>query len=91
MTESLDLNIGNISFVTLIASFTTSGMISLGKIPNPMTNKIEADLEHAKYAIDMLVMLQEKTKGNLSADEDKVLKNAIGDLQVNFLHEKSKV
>ena len=90
MSEQLNINVENIEFLTLIASFTTSGMISLGKIPSPVTNKIERSLEQAKHSIDILEMLREKTKGNLTPDEDKVLKNAIADLQINFIHEQAK-
>lgn len=89
MTEDLKLDVENINFLTLIASFTTSGMIGLGKIPNPMTNQIEKSLEQAKSAIDMLMMLKEKTKGNLTDQEERALTNSIADLQINYLQEKN--
>lgn len=84
----MNINVESIEFLTLIASFTTSGMVGLGKIPNPMTNEIEKNLDQAKYSIDMLVMIKEKTKGNLSVEEDRALSNAIADLQINYLQEK---
>ena len=90
MDNKLDINVENVEFLTLIASFTTSGMIGLGKIPNPVNNKIERNLEQAKHSIDILLMLKEKTKGNLTPDEDKVLNNAIADLQINYIQEKDK-
>lgn len=81
----MNINVESIEFLTLIASFTTSGMVGLGKIPNPMTNEIEKNLDQAKYSIDMLVMIKEKTKGNLTSEEDRALSNAIADLQINYL------
>jgi len=83
----MDVNVQSVEFLTLIASFTTSGMVSLGKIPNPMTNQLEKNLDQAKYSIDILMMLKEKTKGNLTPDEDRALSNAVADLQINYLNE----
>lgn len=88
MSEDLKVDVENINFLTLIASFATSGMIGLGKIPNPVTNEIEKNLDQAKSSIDMLMMLKDKTKGNLSNDEEKAITNAIADLQINYLQEK---
>lgn len=90
MSEQLNINVESIEFLTLIASFTTSGMVGLGKLPNPMTNKIERNLEQAKHSIDILLMLKEKTDGNLLPDEERALNNAIADLQINFIQEKDK-
>lgn len=89
MTEQLNINVENIEFLTLIATFTTSGMAGLGKIPNPVTNTIEKNLDQAQYSIDILMMLKEKTKGNLTPTEERALTNAIADLQINYLHEKN--
>lgn len=84
-----DINVQNIEFLTLIASFTTSGMVGLGKIPNPINNKIEKNMDQAKHSIDILLMLKDKTKGNLNQDEEKILQNAIADLQINFIQEQN--
>lgn len=84
-----DINVQNIEFLTLIASFTTSGMVGLGKIPNPMNNKIDKNMDQAKHSIDILLMLKDKTKGNLNPDEEKILQNAIADLQINFIQEQN--
>ena len=87
MTEQIDVNVENIEFMTLLASFTTSGMMALGKIPNPMTNELDKNLDQAKYSIDILNMLKEKTMGNLTLEEERALKNAISDLQINYVQE----
>ncbi len=76
-----------VSFEHLISTFATSGMIGLGKIPNPATNEIEKNLDQAKFSIDTLVLLEEKTKGNLTDDEERFLKNTIGTLQMNYVQE----
>lgn len=88
MSSPLNINVENVEFLTLIATFTTSGMVSLGKIPNPVTNQMERDLFQAQIPIDMLIMLKEKTKGNLDPEEERALTNAIADLQINYMHEK---
>ncbi len=90
MSEDLNINVESIEFMTLLASFATSGMIGLGKIPNPVTNKIEKNLEQAKYSIDILLMLKEKTKGNLAPEEEHALTNAIADLQINYIQEQGQ-
>ncbi len=76
-----------ISFEHLVSTFATSGMIGLGKIPNPATNELEKNLDQAKFSIDTLLLLQEKTKGNLTDEEEKFLKNTIGTLQMNYIEE----
>jgi hypothetical protein len=88
MSEEVSINVEQVEFMTLIASFVTSGMMALGKIPNPITNKMEKNLDQAKYSIDILIMLKEKTKGNLTNAEDQVLSNAIADMQINFIQEQ---
>jgi len=57
------------SFALIVASFAAQASVALGQMPNPMTNKQEVNLELAKHAIDTLAILEQKTKGNLTADE----------------------
>lgn len=77
-------------FISLIYMFQMQTMVQMGKIPNPMTQKIEKELEAAQVTIDMLDMLREKTKGNLSAEESKFLEQSLADLKLNFVDEKSR-
>ena len=72
-------------FVSLVISISSSCWMQLGKVQNPITGKIERDLEGAKLSIDMLEMLKEKTKGNLSADEQRVIETTISDLKLNYV------
>ncbi len=74
-------------FITLVEQWQTQAWVALGKIPNPMTNKIERNLEIAKMAIDMLDMLKEKTSGNLTDNENRLLTKIIADLKLNYVDE----
>ncbi len=57
----------------------------LGQIPNPKTGEGEVNLELARMFIDQLAMIQEKTRGNLTSEETKVLSNAISNLQMAYV------
>ncbi|HSZ27317.1 MAG TPA: DUF1844 domain-containing protein, partial [Chthoniobacterales bacterium] len=57
----------------------------LGQIPHPQTGKAEVNLDMAQMLIDQLVMIQEKTKGNLNSDESRILAGAISNLQLAFV------
>jgi len=87
-------SMGNLSqdtlFVFLVEQFRIQAWISLGKIKNPVSDKIELNLDMAKQSIDMLRMLQTKTRGNLSGDEERLLKSALSDLQLNYVDELEK-
>ena len=74
-------------FLQFVMSLMQSGMIQLGKVMNPMTQKVERDLDGAKATIDMLMMLKEKTSGNLSQTEQNFLTNALSSLQMNYVDE----
>lgn len=74
-------------FLGLIASLHSSGMIQLGKLANPVTGKAERDLEGVRQTIDLLGMLQTKTRGNLSDDESRFIERALYELRLNFLEE----
>lgn len=80
----------NPMFVSLVSFLSTMCWQSLGKIPNPVTQKMECNPDVAKLAIDMLIVLREKTKNNLTQDEERLLSNTIADLQLNYVDEISK-
>lgn len=77
-------------FMGLVYSLTQSAFISLGKLPDPMTGKIERNLPQASQTIDLLAALEEKTKGNLENDESKFLSHTISDLRLNYVDEVNK-
>ena len=59
--------------------------VSLGNMPNPATDKVEQDLIQAKFLIDTLGMLQEKTKGNLDKEEAGLLENMLYELRTQYI------
>ena len=77
--------LGAIDFQTFIVSLATSALIHLGEAPNPETGQTEASLPHAKQTIDLLALLQQKTSGNLSPDEAKLLQDLLRDLRLRFV------
>jgi hypothetical protein len=76
-----------INFATFIFSLNSSVLVHLGLIEDPATGKKEKNLPVAKQTIDILGMLEEKTRGNLSEDEDKLLKNILHDLRLMYVKE----
>jgi hypothetical protein len=80
---------GNL-FLQLVLTLQTSAMQHLGKFASPFTGKVERDLGSAKASVDMLVMLRDKTKGNLSDVEEKILGRVIYELQINYVDEANK-
>ncbi|MDO8735418.1 MAG: DUF1844 domain-containing protein [Elusimicrobiota bacterium] len=77
-------------FLSLVFSLSAAAMQQLGKISNPITNKIEKNLEQAKVSIDIIEMLVEKTKSNLTVEENKFITSTLSDLQLNFVDELDK-
>lgn len=73
------------SFEMLVTTLATEAMIGLGQIPHPMSGKVHADAAQARYAIDMLEMLAEKTKGNLTPGEDRGLRDLLHQLRMAFV------
>jgi hypothetical protein len=77
-------------FFQLVLMFQTAALQQMGKLQNPITQKIERNLEQAKFSIGFLEMLEEKTKGNLIPEEERVLKNILYELRMNYLNESKK-
>lgn len=80
----------NPHFISLVMMLASAAWQQLGKVPNPVDGKIEKEVEHAQITIDLLVMLRDKTKGNLTPDEEKLISNTISDLQLNYADEVTK-
>lgn len=77
-------------FSYLVSTFYSSAWMQMGKMANPMTNKVEKDMEQAQFTIDLLDMLKKKTEGNRSEEEEKLITRAIKELKMNFIEEKKK-
>jgi hypothetical protein len=84
------MNGPEILFAQIVQIFLQAGMQGLGKIKNPVTDKIEISLDQAKNSIDILSMLKTKTKGNLSKEEEQFLEMALNQLKLNYVDEANK-
>ena len=69
------------SLELVISTFAMQAMIAMGAMANPMTNKNEVQLDRAKHFIDTVALLQEKTAGNRTPQEDAILDNVLHDLR----------
>jgi len=78
-----------INFSTFIFSLNSSALVHLGAIPDPTTGGVRKELTIAKQTIDILAMLEEKTRGNLTDDESKLLSHILHDLRLIFVKEKT--
>jgi hypothetical protein len=76
-----------INFATFIFSLNSSALVQLGMMEDPMTGENVKNLPLAKQTIDILSMLEEKTRGNLAADEAAMLKNILYDLRIHYVKE----
>ncbi len=79
-----------IDFSTFIMSLTSSAFYHLGDIADPETGKTETNLPAVQQTIDMLIMLKEKTQGNLNEEEGKLLEQLIYELQMKFVAKNKK-
>jgi len=77
-------------FIHLVNTFVQSAWISLGKVKNPVTDKLDRNIEQATYYIDLLDMLQTKMKGNLSEWEEQYIIHSLSELKLNFIDEQKK-
>jgi hypothetical protein len=76
------------NFPTFIMSMNASALVHLGVIEDPATGKKESNLLLAKQTIDILTMIEEKTRGNLTEDEEKMLQSILYDLKIIYVKEK---
>ena len=72
-------------FDLFLSGLAMEALIALGDMPHPVTRKQAANLPQAKYLIDLLGIVEEKTKNNLTVDEDKLLKDALYQLRMRYL------
>lgn len=74
-----------INFPTFIISLSTQALMHLGEIPNPLTGKLEKEIQAAKQTIDILSVLEEKTRGNLDQGEAKLMEEVLYDLRMKYV------
>jgi hypothetical protein len=73
------------TFSTLVISIASSAVVNLGIEKNPQTNQMEKNLDIARYSIDLLIVLRDKTKNNLTDSEKNYLEAIIQDLQMKYI------
>jgi len=77
-------------FAHLILIFHQNAMMSMGKLKNPMTDTIERDLSQTQQSIEMLEMIRDKTKNNLSQELTQMLEHTLTELRLNYVDEMNK-
>ncbi|MBU8899758.1 DUF1844 domain-containing protein [Corallococcus sp. H22C18031201] len=79
-----------LSFTTFIVGLGTAVLIHLGNAPHPETGQQARDLPLARQNLDLLSMLRQKTRGNLTADEEKLLDGLLTDLRMRYVEATQK-
>src|SRR3954452_16482574 len=83
--ENVDLPMPPATFELLLTTLATEALVAMGQVPDPATGKPQAQRNQAKYLIDTFDVLREKTKGNLSADEQELLESMLHQLRMLFI------
>jgi hypothetical protein len=83
--ETASQPLPEVNFSTFVYSLSTSVLVHLGEIPEPISEKMDKNLPLAKQTIDILGILQEKTKGNLTPDEENLLNSFLYDLRMRYV------
>lgn len=86
----MDEKLPEINFINFIISLSTSAVMNFGEIPDPITNEKKKNINLAKQTIDLLGMLKEKTKGNLTKEEESVIDDVLYNLRLKYIQEIKK-
>jgi hypothetical protein len=78
------------TFAIFLSSLSMQAMIALGKIENPLSAKIERNLDQARFLVDTLDIIKEKTKGNLDVEEERLLNDSLFNLRMMYVEERNK-
>jgi len=78
------------TFSTFVASLSSSAMVQLGEISEPTSGQKQSNIPMAKHTIDIIALLQEKTKGNLTTEENKLIQNVLTDLRMRYISAVNK-
>jgi Domain of unknown function (DUF1844) len=74
-----------IDFSTFVLSLSHSALVHLGDAPSPIDGSSDRNLAMARQTIDLLALLEDKTRGNLTGEEERVLQQALYDLRVRYV------
>ncbi|MCM8819482.1 MAG: DUF1844 domain-containing protein [Candidatus Omnitrophica bacterium] len=77
------------TFSIFLSSLIMQAMIALGKLESPITNKIEKNLDQARFLIDTIALLKEKTKNNLTKEEENLLEDSLANLRMIYVEVKN--
>ncbi|PYV08406.1 MAG: DUF1844 domain-containing protein [Acidobacteria bacterium] len=80
-----------IDFPSYLISYYSQALLFLGEVPNPVTKVVEQDLEGVRHTVDILEMIQEKTKGNLSSEEVQLLDSVLYEIRMKFMAKTRKI
>lgn len=86
-TRSSDASIPPIDFNILVLSLSTSALMQMGE--GPENDRGEPDLDLARQTIDLLGVLEEKTRGNLTGEEERLLHQVLNDLRMRFVRKQA--
>jgi len=90
LRESEGEPLPEINFSAFVISLSTQALMHLGEIANPMSGKVEIDVPVAKQMIDILGMLNDKTRGNLNASENRLMEDILFDLRMKYVEAVKK-
>jgi hypothetical protein len=90
MADQPPSTLGPVDFSTHVLSLASTALIALGKMPGPDGKPHPIELDTAKHLIDVLAMLEDKTKGNLDEAEHKLLASLLYDLRVAYVDAQPK-
>ncbi len=79
------------TFSTFILSLSSSVLVSLGELPDPITKEKKVDLNMARQTISLIEILKEKTKGNLTEEEERLIESTLCDLKLKYVDVAKKV
>ncbi len=85
MSHDQEHELPSIDFPTFVLSLSHSALMHLGEAPHPDDGRVERNLPLAKQNIDLLGLLEEKTKGNLTGDEERLLSQVLFDVRMRYL------
>jgi hypothetical protein len=88
--QEQEFSMNDVLFVALVRDFESMAWVGFGKILDPVSQKAERNLDRAKVAIDMLGMLEQKTKGNLDGEQAALLQQVLTNLRLNYVDEMQK-
>jgi hypothetical protein len=84
-TSEEEVTLPEVNFISFLLSLHTSALIQMGEVQDPLTQKADKKLPYAKQTIDLIAMLKEKTKGNLTQEEERGVEHILYDLRMRYV------